>query len=79
MIPPRVAAVLDGAQCGGQKCNLSAFLGVNYDFSKKCIDKPLRPCYNNTVDFGVWHSLVVRMVRVHEVAGSNPVTPTKPY
>ena len=25
---------------------------------------------------GVWHSLVVRMVRVHEVAGSNPVTPT---
>ena len=28
--------------------------------------------------FGVWHSLVVRMVRDHEVAGSNPVTPTKP-
>ena len=57
-------------------CNLYAIWGTNFDFSKKCIDNPLRPCYNNTVDFGVWHSLVVRMVRVHEVAGSNPVTPT---
>ena len=28
-------------------------------------------------NIGVWHSLVVRMVRDHEVAGSNPVTPTK--
>ena len=26
----------------------------------------------------MWHSLVVRMVRDHEAAGSNPVTPTKP-
>ena len=27
--------------------------------------------------FGVWHSLVVRLVRDQEVVGSNPVTPTK--
>ena len=27
-------------------------------------------------EIGVWHSLVVRMVRDHEAAGSNPVTPT---
>ena len=26
---------------------------------------------------GVWHSLVVRLVRDQEAAGSNPVTPTK--
>ncbi len=26
---------------------------------------------------GVWLRLVERVVRVHEVAGSNPVTPTK--
>ena len=25
---------------------------------------------------GVWHSLVVRLVRDQEAAGSNPVTPT---
>ena len=25
---------------------------------------------------GVWHSLVVRLVRDQEVVGSNPVTPT---
>ena len=27
--------------------------------------------------FGVWRSLVARFVRDEEVAGSNPVTPTK--
>ena len=27
---------------------------------------------------GVWHSPVVRSVRGGKVAGSNPVTPTKP-
>ena len=32
---------------------------------------------SNIFTFGVWHSLVVRMVRDHEAAGSNPVTPTK--
>ena len=26
---------------------------------------------------GVWHSLVVRLVRDQEAVGSNPVTPTK--
>ena len=30
---------------------------------------------SNTI--GVWHSLVVRLVRDQEAAGSNPVTPTK--
>ena len=29
--------------------------------------------------FGVWHSLVVRLVRDQEAAGSNPVTPTNMY
>ena len=28
-------------------------------------------------NIGVWHSLVVRLVRDQEAAGSNPVTPTK--
>ena len=28
---------------------------------------------------GVWHSLVVRLVRDQEAAGSNPVTPTNVY
>ena len=29
------------------------------------------------IKLGVWHSLVVRLVRDQEVVGSNPVTPTK--
>ena len=29
------------------------------------------------LNIGVWHSLVVRLVRDQEVVGSNPVTPTK--
>ena len=28
-------------------------------------------------NIGVWHSLVVRLVRDQEAVGSNPVTPTK--
>ena len=32
--------------------------------------------YNGEAN-GVWRSLVSRMVRVHEAAGSNPATPTK--
>ena len=32
---------------------------------------------SNIFTFGVWHSLVVRMVRDHEAAGSIPVTRTK--
>ena len=31
----------------------------------------------NIQAIGVWRSLVSRMVRVHEAAGSNPATPTK--
>ena len=30
----------------------------------------------NTLDFGVWRSLVSRLVRVQEASGSNPDTPT---
>ena len=30
----------------------------------------------NIQAIGVWRSLVSRMVRVHEAAGSNPATPT---
>ena len=33
--------------------------------------------HNNLILIGVWHSLVVRLVRDQEAAGSNPVTPTK--
>ena len=31
----------------------------------------------NILDFGVWRSLVSRLVRVQEASGSNPDTPTK--
>ena len=31
---------------------------------------------NKKTHLGVWHSLVVRLVRDQEAAGSNPVTPT---
>ena len=31
----------------------------------------------NIWDFGVWRSLVSRLVRVQEASGSNPDTPTK--
>ena len=30
----------------------------------------------NTLGFGVWRSLVSRLVRVQEASGSNPDTPT---
>ena len=30
----------------------------------------------NILDFGVWRSLVSRLVRVQEASGSNPDTPT---
>ncbi len=35
-----------------------------------------RPWAQNLI-IGVWHSLVVRLVRDQEAVGSNPVTPTK--
>ena len=39
------------------------------------LDKPSIIHYNISA-IGVWRSLVSRMVRVHEAAGSNPATPT---
>ena len=40
------------------------------------IDILLKNRYN-ILDFGVWRSLVSRLVRVQEASGSNPDTPTK--
>ena len=37
-----------------------------------------RNLYNPTL-FGVWRSLAARFVRVEEVAGSSPATPTEGY
>lgn len=40
--------------------------------------KSFHPDHLKTViDSGVWRSLVARMLREHEVEGSNPFTPTK--
>ena len=39
------------------------------------LDKYQKPGYN-ILDFGVWRSLVSRLVRVQEASGSNPDTPT---
>ena len=39
------------------------------------LDK-VRIIHYNITAIGVWRSLVSRMVRVHEAAGSNPATPT---
>ena len=43
---------------------------------KKSLDKCACPCYNNTVDFEMWLSLVERCVRDAEVASSNLVIST---
>lgn len=32
--------------------------------------------YNITCDYGMWHSLVARLVRDEEAVGSNPAAPT---
>ena len=40
------------------------------------LDKTMLFHYN-TMDYGVWRSLVSRLVRVQEASGSNPDTPTK--
>ncbi len=37
----------------------------------------MRIFHYNILAIGVWRSLVSRMVRVHEAAGSNPATPTR--
>ena len=52
--------------------NISAFRGKTRGFA---LDNPWIIHYNGQA-IGVWRSLVSRMVRVHEAAGSNPATPT---
>ena len=42
------------------------------------LDKEVRDKYNRQAkNIGVWRSLVSRLVRDQEAAGSNPATPTK--
>ena len=45
-------------------------------FSLSGLDKPPAHPYNDMCLFGVWRSLVSRLVRVQEAPGSNPGTPT---
>ena len=42
----------------------------------KSVDKRMDSSYNISCDYGMWHSLVARIVRDDEAAGSNPVIPT---
>ena len=42
----------------------------------KSVDKRMDSAYNISCDYGMWHSLVARIVRDDEAAGSNPVIPT---
>ena len=51
-------------------------LGAHFDYIFGRAAQVLIPTFENLIAIGVWHSLVVRMVRDHEAAGSNPVTPT---
>ena len=46
-------------------------------FCKETLDKTKEYLYNNQARFGVWRSLVSRLVRDQEASGSNPDTPTK--
>ena len=56
--------VCDGAgECAGGKIRFSLDNGEKFHY--------------NIVVIGVWRSLVSRLVRVQEAAGSNPATPTK--
>ena len=72
----------------GVACNTSVAFGMCAYFAslvaQTCVCMPRRlgssglrgrGFYNLII--GVWHSLVVRLVRDQEAVGSNPVTPTK--
>ena len=43
---------------------------------QKGVDNEADSSYNISCDYGMWHSLVARIVRDDEAAGSNPVIPT---
>ena len=46
------------------------------NFFEKGVDRSVDSSYNISCDYGMWHSLVARIVRDDEAAGSNPVIPT---
>ena len=58
------------------------FLGCEHIFSlgrnifEEGVDNGVDSSYNVSCDYGMWHSLVARIVRDDEAAGSNPVIPT---
>ena len=58
------------------------FLGCEHIFSlgrnifEEGVDNGVDSSYNISCDYGMWHSLVARIVRDDEAAGSNPVIPT---
>ena len=58
------------------------FLGCEHIFSlgrnifEEGVDNGVDSSYNIFCDYGMWHSLVARIVRDDEAAGSNPVIPT---
>ena len=58
------------------------FLGCEHIFSlwgnifEEGVDNGADSSYNIPCDYGMWHSLVARIVRDDEAAGSNPVIPT---
>ena len=60
----------------------AVFLGCEHIFSlgqnifEEGVDNGVDSSYNVSCDYGMWHSLVARIVRDDEAAGSNPVIPT---
>ena len=60
----------------------AVFLGCEHIFSlgrnifEEGVDNGVNSSYNVSCDYGMWHSLVARIVRDDEAAGSNPVIPT---
>ena len=60
----------------------AVFLGCEHIFSlgqnifEEGVDNGVDSSYNISCDYGMWHSLVARIVRDDEAAGSNPVIPT---
>ena len=63
----------------------AVFLGCEHIFSlgqnifEEGVDNGVDSSYNISCDYGMWHSLVARIVRDDEAAGSNPVIPTIEY
>ena len=66
--------------CNGRKTEFFAAKALSFPIneanSSLSLDKGAANAYN-IFAFGVWRSLVSRLVRDQEATGSNPVTPTK--